>query len=780
MSIPFNKITSPQELADKLGCPMKALAYVELVQPTQKCDTLQCPFPAAVRNRNFCVCCKQHWYPKVSTNSSGKQTFQRGHYLLGTEFLHNNSNKRSCVCNNATCLGVGYTRTMLSFPSNEGKQREWYLALGDNITKAQKEKISKRPTKYFLAHWHFHPAHVEAYKSTTAYDCALIYPDDKGKRWSVPPPNASVESFKSLFEARPLPNVLPDWMGVMKEKEIGMLSTYDAVAAMNDFPAEHAGLPNKAPNTTIHAATPPTTSDGVDAATINNKMTVTNSDGALDAATASTAAPAKDNKDSTIKPPYPVQRKQTNGRSRAFFASAKTNPTVANGHPCGAQVGVEAMIEDPTATAHGDQFTYQPPPSPYNVHKARTSNSQRTQATASRETMKRLYVSPVVNKKRSLPIEVYHSSNPSRKKQRGNKTPPPGPGGSPRQHSSPSPPPSPPPPSSPPPPPSPPSPRNHTRKSPRFHSYLKGVEETDEGKTPLLPPNVFHSSDGGGRKVIKKAAGPARKFYNRMKGLPKNSKLQRNQVYGARYEKKFITNAYKFIDLSSTPRNHRLTIELEVQDGEELKTPNMEIINAASEVNLFDSLRRLGIAYPPRGNCRQRSGDLGEMYAYGYKSMKHKQMYEKTTRTVSKELTESSPLVHAYMKEHLPDVLEEIKAAERELGTVPPIPEMGGEESCPSVSGNGTRDLANAPHKDKKDKSRCAAFWCEEQPGTAKGWNLIFPNASIDGSKGVVIKLFDGIVVSWDGRLLQHCSSAFKVGENNHVYGIWYGCCARS
>jgi hypothetical protein len=93
-----------------------------------------------------------------------------------------------------------------------------------------------------------------------------------------------------------------------------------------------------------------------------------------------------------------------------------------------------------------------------------------------------------------------------------------------------------------------------------------------------------------------------------------------------------------------------------------------------------------------------------------------------------------------------------------------------------SATATATVELV-ATDEDSADASRSTAFWVEEEPGGAKNWWFIFPDVSIDGSKGVVIKLFHGIGISWDGSKIKHCSSITDTGDNNNVYGCMFGSC---
>ena len=40
--------------------------------------------------------------------------------------------------------------------------------------------------------------------------------------------------------------------------------------------------------------------------------------------------------------------------------------------------------------------------------------------------------------------------------------------------------------------------------------------------------------------------------------------------------------------------------------------------------------------------------------------------------------------------------------------------------------------------------------------------------------KGTLIKLFYEVCIAWDSRIITHCTSLNKVGDNNNVYGNFF------
>ena len=86
-------------------------------------------------------------------------------------------------------------------------------------------------------------------------------------------------------------------------------------------------------------------------------------------------------------------------------------------------------------------------------------------------------------------------------------------------------------------------------------------------------------------------------------------------------------------------------------------------------------------------------------------------------------------------------------------------------------------NLGNSSHFDN-DNSISTAVWAEKVPGRAKNWYFVLPNLtdSLDNKRsvdGVVIELFHGAVLSWDGRLICHCTSNTTVGPGNKCFSAF-------
>ena len=102
-------------------------------------------------------------------------------------------------------------------------------------------------------------------------------------------------------------------------------------------------------------------------------------------------------------------------------------------------------------------------------------------------------------------------------------------------------------------------------------------------------------------------------------------------------------------------------------------------------------------------------------------------------------------------------------------------------------------NLGNSLHFDVHDASQGFSVWTENVPGCGANWFFVLPNVhglKPDGAtkfRGVAVKLGHGVAISWDGRVIRHCTSishpdgmgSGRVGEvkdshfRNHLYGAF-------
>ena len=293
----------------------------------------------------------------------------------------------------------------------------------------------------------------------------------------------------------------------------------------------------------------------------------------------------------------------------------------------------------------------------------------------------------------------------------------------------------------------------------------------DSPDTPLLPPDFIHMSpdnsfDGTPRSRYFKDPQLARDEYNRLRKAKASAKRQRKFVFGAMYKELFEG----YYEVDAMFKDYDLVVSLPSKKSSQLHIRMVPPDTGIQKDNLLACLVQVGRTLSGPGNCRGKDvGDLGAMHAIGSKSASSRSVYV-TKEVTSQRVENASKLMTDWMQDNLRDVLSFIRRKDAELC----------HEPCPSLKdAPGSRmmisvNLANSPHYDTGDTSESVAIWVEEKPGQSKNWFFVLPNVSYNGSKGVVVKLYHGLVISWDGREIFHCTSETKVGEGNKAYGcLW-------
>jgi hypothetical protein len=266
--------------------------------------------------------------------------------------------------------------------------------------------------------------------------------------------------------------------------------------------------------------------------------------------------------------------------------------------------------------------------------------------------------------------------------------------------------------------------------------------------------------------------GEAKDWNTYFSSLPDSARRKRKFVFGAIYQH-FYPGFYEF--------DHAIMgdVDLVIYDMTTGTTGVMKIRSAATDHDLMNAIVELGECMPQKGNCRNDVGDLGQMYALGYRSKIRGQVYvqqrKKSTRDAMTAVCE-----HAvpFLKREYPDVLQDIQSAEKSgaKALMPALDAMGGDDG-PGGSIMLSRNLGNSSHFDSSDGSSSCSIWAETKLRRADSWYFVLPNLSFNGSKGIVIKLRHGVAISWDGRIIRHCSSVPDIGPDNNVYGCMFGSC---
>ena len=164
------------------------------------------------------------------------------------------------------------------------------------------------------------------------------------------------------------------------------------------------------------------------------------------------------------------------------------------------------------------------------------------------------------------------------------------------------------------------------------------------------------------------------------------------------------------------------------------------------------------------------------MYCFGRKDDKNDY---KSMEKLEKNVILSS-LFASYqrrMKEFLHDYdnerLNDIQQKDMDQG-VTPHEILGGKDGvCARII--ISENLINSSHFDF-DGSESISLFLEKYKGLAEGWAFVLPNVMIGSEyKAVVIRLFHGCLIGWDGRKIRHCTATKNVGSGNKLFGLYYG-----
>ena len=98
-----------------------------------------------------------------------------------------------------------------------------------------------------------------------------------------------------------------------------------------------------------------------------------------------------------------------------------------------------------------------------------------------------------------------------------------------------------------------------------------------------------------------------------------------------------------------------------------------------------------------------------------------------------------------------------------------------------------TSNYGNEPHLDMGDNCQGITIWHESNPGSRNAkkkknidnWYFLFPDMKVlykgEWRKGAAIPLQHGTIITWDARLLRHCTAYPEVKPGNHAFGTYFG-----
>ena len=207
-------------------------------------------------------------------------------------------------------------------------------------------------------------------------------------------------------------------------------------------------------------------------------------------------------------------------------------------------------------------------------------------------------------------------------------------------------------------------------------------------------------------------------------------------------------------------------------------------------------LTALGDRLRLRGSSQSRDGrrDLGAMYSLGTKvAMSGDRLEPYAGNSVAvPQLARAVAALHYLGSLAFPSVTRNLQDYERDVGVVADK-RMETAISKVGLTLDISHNLSNASHFDINDASQGFSVWTETLPNTARQWYFVLPGLygrtpSGVNCRGVAIKLTHGVAISWDGRVIRHCTSVVDPGgkldedtgkwEANHVFGTF--CAAKA
>lgn len=298
--------------------------------------------------------------------------------------------------------------------------------------------------------------------------------------------------------------------------------------------------------------------------------------------------------------------------------------------------------------------------------------------------------------------------------------------------------------------------------------------------TPILPPNSM---------VLKSRVNPkeyknpyfARRYYNIAMKRIENKRKHRKYFKGCKY-----TNIY--FDLAEEIDTRRfgglldLNIKYDAENVTKLKIRDLShetyFMKSLSDFNKseeeIESEKGKGTN---KSKGRDGSGDDGDMLLFGYRKKETLYASTRDNEYDSEKMLLMSTKARETLDKYFPEEVKDILSSDSKQG-IKTIDAMGGENGVGAYT-IVSRDLVNAPHLDVYDRTKSITVFNEKNKGRAVDWYFVLPNTIAKyGShkKAIIIKLFHGCTLSWDGRKIFHCTGLKEVGENNIVYGnFWAG-----
>jgi hypothetical protein len=298
---------------------------------------------------------------------------------------------------------------------------------------------------------------------------------------------------------------------------------------------------------------------------------------------------------------------------------------------------------------------------------------------------------------------------------------------------------------------------------------------------PFIPPNLFI----GEKPELVTNRDKARRLYR--KKLFKQEKAPTYRVDCRVFiDALYLTPRHKAFLFDVRRHNGGMAdIVVSVRDGSKNEFRKSvisvrAIVDCAVSKRCVDLGDFLATVCKPGGNTtRSKSVDLGSMFCAGtvysrgaiFETLPQcPEQYQTQLTENVREFCIASADMCSRVFPHRYNVIRQMEAC---AGVVPTYV-VGGERGvCASM--NFSVDLANSSHFDPNDACQGFAVWAEKMKGKAKNWYFFCPNVRVHSGNdkvydGLVIQLFHGVSIAWNGALVRHATARTEAGSNNRCY----------
>ena len=307
-------------------------------------------------------------------------------------------------------------------------------------------------------------------------------------------------------------------------------------------------------------------------------------------------------------------------------------------------------------------------------------------------------------------------------------------------------------------------------------SVFKGQQISDNHPhAPLVPPDVFGLQEQTHLLSLQERRS---KYNEKLRTSKTNRAGARKYVNGGLH--KSLPEGVLILD-SFEMGAIDLDIEILGDEPQEYQANRTRIAirNASPEKKLLRAVQNVGkeLGKLKKGNARAHNDDVGKMFGLGDRvgnDGRRVPFALMNSGNIASAVQHSSIAAAAFASKAFPQVLATIRQLEKCAGLCPSR-EMGGRMGV-SSTGDQSDGLGNASHFDINDASQGFSVWAEEKEGATLNWYFLLPNVTVihEGKtyNGVAIRLAHGVAITWDGRLVRHCSSVAKV--DGGCYGAFW------